>query len=980
MRLKALGAIGTFLLCTTSCAKKVDRDPMRDDAAGAPSAALAAPANAKAPACEAATGTCVDDEHGEACVDGKKTAVHCAAGSICAAGACAPLGGRPADSFAAIGNGALVNRWSLEPHVQLHVAEAIERAIVAKASFEGLSERIPAPSCSASGAMPVPRRSSDAGTTYSMFKGTISIGRDGDVDFGMSVQGNGKLYLDGAKVFDVERDTSNAPMVDEDLATVHLNRGGHEVVVLVEEATAPMSFLLSARAKGGPRALLFAPGVTAMATCADAELADLGITKAPIFGGFRVDLRAKFHGLVPRNGAGLPISLELLTPAPHGRRTATEMVRAVAELDGYSDDVEIKTEHEANWLRASLGKHGEAAVEEPLLYRGDLHERIAKLGSEIPRIQAAKAPESARSSVEWDIQELTSALGRNDGDLGYLETRAAEAERVVPGVLEGKDPYVGRSGVLHKAYRSRLDGSLQPYLVNVPRKPPKGKVGYPVIFAIHGLNGEPGQALRTVVGLAPDREKMNAPYEMRHLPPLPTYNALIVAPDGYGNSGQRLPGEDDVLRVLEEIEAVYPVDPSRVTITGYSLGGTVSFVVPLHYPSLFAASGPLCGYPNFSEWPIIRDAPKLPWEEVLVARKSIVHYAENGMYLPLFMIHGGQDGPHRSRMMADRYHELGYRRTLDVQDDLDHDVWDYGYDKGKMVGWLRARVRPEHPKRLRFVTGEARYDQNRWVKVLGIADDEKFASVDAEWDDESKRMVVTTKNVAALALDSKEAGVADGAALVVDGKSLGTVGGEVAYVEYTVGAPARVEKEPSRVGKKRAGVAGPIDDVQRHAAIVVYGTQRADETEANRLVADHLATILHSTLHFPVKSDAVVTEDELANKSVILVGRPATNKITALFASSFPITFEANAVTVRKKRHEGADVGVAVIQPNPKNADEYLVLYAGVNRAGTLEARHLPQLVPDFIVYDKRITALREALTLGKVKVRDGGFFDASWK
>ena len=31
--------------------------------------------------------------------------------------------------------------------------------------------------------------------------------------------------------------------------------------------------------------------------------------------------------------------------------------------------------------------------------------------------------------------------------------------------------------------------------------------------------------------------------------------------------------------------------------------------------------------------------------------------------------------------MSDRYHELGYRRILDVQEDLDHDVWEYGYDK-----------------------------------------------------------------------------------------------------------------------------------------------------------------------------------------------------------------------------------------------------------------------------------------------------------
>ena len=112
----------------------------------------------------------------------------------------------------------------------------------------------------------------------------------------------------------------------------------------------------------------------------------------------------------------------------------------------------------------------------------------------------------------------------------------------------------------------------------------------------------------------------------------------------------------------------------------------------------------------------------------------------------------------------------------------------------------------------------------------------------------------------------------------------------------------------------------------------------------------------------------------------MLIGRPETNKVTAALASALPVVFEANAVTVRGKRHEGSDVGVSLIHPNPKNPDEYVVLHAGVGAQGTLESRHLPALVPDFIVYDRRIVALRGALTLGKVGVRDGGFFNATWK
>ena len=183
-----------------------------------------------------------------------------------------------------------------------------------------------------------------------------------------------------------------------------------------------------------------------------------------------------------------------------------------------------------------------------------------------------------------------------------------------------------------------------------------------------------------------------------------------------------------------------------------------------------------------------------------------------------------------------------------------------------MIGWLRSRVRPEHPKRIRFVTGEARYDQNRWVKVLGMKDDGQFASVDAAWDEAAKRVDVTTRNVAALALDLKEAEVPEGTDPTVDGKSLGSAGGSDRLRRLRLGAPARVTAAPSFAGRKRPGVAGPLDDIQRHPTLVVYGTLRADEVEANRLAAEAAAAI-HGTLHFPIKADVDVTDQELRERA-----------------------------------------------------------------------------------------------------------------
>jgi hypothetical protein len=223
-------------------------------------------------------------------------------------------------------------------------------------------------------------------------------------------------------------------------------------------------------------------------------------------------------------------------------------------------------------------------------------------------------------------------------------------------------------------------------------------------------------------------------------------------------------------------------------------------------------------------------------------------------------------------------------------------------------------------------------------------------------------------------------GAPRGTELVVDGKDLGDAGKATAYVVFGPKGPERTNEEPKLEGKKRPGVAGPLDDIQRHPTLVIYGTAKPDETAANKLVAEFAAAIPHATLRFPVKADVDVTDDDLKSKSLILIGRPETNKIAAALADALPVHFEKNALTFRGKRHEGADVGISLIHPNPKNAGEYVVLHAGVGPQGTLASRHVPALAPDYVVYDRRIIALRSTLVLWGTPVRDGGFFDGSWK
>jgi poly(3-hydroxybutyrate) depolymerase len=645
-------------------------------------------------------------------------------------------------------------------------------------------------------------------------------------------------------------------------------------------------------------------------------------------------------------------------------------------------------------VRVTLG--GDESVQRsfPIHFRKKLFPRVAALGRALAAIPAA-APAGSRDSFTRDVEDVVRATADGHPDEPWITKRLEAAEASAEAFARGEDPYRARTGVVHRAYRSELDGQLQPYVAYVPPTHKHDGAAMPMIVSFHGLTHQAEHALRAVIGEA-TKEDDNPDSSARRLPGFPNQGTLLVAPWGFGRVGPRQLGEHDVLRVIDEMKASYNVDPTRVSITGYSLGGTVAFALPLHYPSIFSAAAPLCGYPNLTTYNSVKDVKHAEWEDAMIARRFLGNYAANGLHVPMHIVHGGQDGPGRSKVIAERYSALGYARIFDVQDDLGHNVWDYAYDDGRMIAWLKKKQQPKPPSRVRLVTGEYRYNTAYWVRLIGMerspgapgtkvekADQpDSFADIDAQMDWPAKALRITTRNVAAFAIDTAALGAPKGTTATVDGAAmpLDDAAKAVFFVRDDKGWTATTT-EPPRAGKKRAGVSGPLDDVLRHPQLVVYGTQDPAQTEANRTVADHFSSADQwAAARFPIKADRDVTDAELTGRSLVLIGGPASNKITAALAASLPAQFEPGAVVLRGKRHEGADVGVSFICPHPRDPNEYVVVHAGTGFQGTLASRHLPQLAPDFLVYDRRITVMRGELLLDRRAVRDGGFWGDDWK
>jgi hypothetical protein len=111
--------------------------------------------------------------------------------------------------------------------------------------------------------------------------------------------------------------------------------------------------------------------------------------------------------------------------------------------------------------------------------------------------------------------------------------------------------------------------------------------------------------------------------------------------------------------------------------------------------------------------------------------------------------------------------------------------------------------------------------------------------------------------------------------------------------------------------------------------MMIFGTRA--ETEANRKVAESFARDYFESEGNILKSDTAVTEEDLRRKTLILFGRPTTNRITQRFRDIFPIRFKGNQFTWQGITYDQPSQGVAQIVRPPQDPDRLVVLFAALS-------------------------------------------------
>lgn len=166
---------------------------------------------------------------------------------------------------------------------------------------------------------------------------------------------------------------------------------------------------------------------------------------------------------------------------------------------------------------------------------------------------------------------------------------------IVDQVLSGKyEPIGGVSGLAERLIKSTTDGTWQPLALYVPRslKPD------PTLVVL--LHGQPQTETNL---LAPPYFQTLAD----------STNSIVAAPWGRGNYDFYGVASDDVYQTADAVAKAYGIDPHRVYLAGYSMGGFSVFKIgPTHgavWHAVLCISGSILNSETSSVFKVWRNTP-----------------------------------------------------------------------------------------------------------------------------------------------------------------------------------------------------------------------------------------------------------------------------------------------------------------------------------------------------------------------------------
>ncbi len=541
----------------------------------------------------------------------------------------------------------------------------------------------------------------------------------------------------------------------------------------------------------------------------------------------------------------------------------------------------------------------------------------------------------------------------------------------------GKAPWTEQRNLVVRGYRSAIDGSVQPYGLFIPEKADLKKPA-PLLVWMHG-RGDTQTDIHFINRDPSKNAALGGYFESDEILTLHAFGRQCI--------GWKHSGEIDVFEAIEDVKKHYSIDPDRIVLAGFSMGGAGAWHVGAHYTEEFCAVHAGAGFAETARYQNLTPEQYPVWyEQKLWGVYDVPGYVENLFNVPVIAYSGSEDKQKQAALvMEEAYQAHGKTLPHLIGPGMGHK---YHPEVVKEVqAFLEQAIkdgRERFPETVTLQTQTLRYHDYAWVEMEGLGEHWKNATVEA-WRNGPQNAVVKTANVTALRLLPNE-----------EGMTAYPAGYEVTVDDQTLRLPAASPQisllqksgkwavgEPGDGLRKKPGLQGPIDDAFMAPFLVVSPDKQSENPLVERWVEfelEHFKTRWRELFRgdLPVKEDKDLTNEDIANYNLIVFGDPASSRTLGKVLDKLPLAWNAKEVRVGKESFDAENHLPVMIYPNPYNPNRYVVINSGQtfreahDRTNSLQNPKLP----DWAILDLRQLPNDE----GAGKVVAAGFFDEAWQ
>jgi len=587
--------------------------------------------------------------------------------------------------------------------------------------------------------------------------------------------------------------------------------------------------------------------------------------------------------------------------------------------------------------------------------------------------------ENANAEVLLKAVRYAMELGEfyKPGDTAKARDLLAEAARRIESLRRGEFPWLKARGLVVRGYYSPIDGSAQPFGLEIPGEAPAAKA--PAWIWLRG-RADTGTDLHFIA----ERMKRKGQFQ----PP----GCVVVHPFGRHCTGYKNAGEQDVLDVAALLGREGLIDPQRLALAGFSMGGAGAWLLGAHYPDRWAVVHAGAGFVDVRRYQKLTPeavAALPPWEQTLWGQNDVPACVRNLLNVPLVAYSGEHDKQRAAaEIMAEELQAGGLPLTHLIGPGVEHKYHpETQQEVQRRVMEPLLRERPRNPQQLHWQSRTLDYSRLHWLEVTGLAEHWRDSRVDAALDaplPSAKSIALTTQNVTSLRLHYPDKETWPGALTVtIDGQTLTGGGSGKAVLLTRDGAQWRFGPSAASGLRKRPGLQGPIDDAFTAPFLYVLPDHSCASPAIEQWLQWEL-THQRDRWRWLMRGDvrqkkaSAVTADDIAKYHLILWGDSSANSLTARILPALPVTWNASGVSVGAQSFPGDTLVPVLIYPNPLNPQRYAVLNSGLtfreahSRTNSLQNPHLP----DWAVAD--ITTPPDNKQPGRILA--AGFFGEKWE